>query len=72
MRLVDDATEVMDIPTESLTSQALSAYSTTPYFTSVANLEDVMITLIDPTVLSQTVTGMDDIADYVKAQLAEE
>lgn len=70
--LVIDAKEILDIPQNSLTASALAAYSKTPYFTTVANLENRMITIVDPTILSQTLTGMDAISEYVEAQLAEE
>ena len=48
------------------------AYSRTPYFTTVANLENRMITVVDPEILSQTLAGMDKIGEYVEAQLAQE
>ena len=70
--LVLDAKEILDIPESTLTTSGLMAYSKTPYFTSVANLENRMITVVDPEILSQTLSGMDEISDYVEAQLAEE
>jgi len=66
--LVIDAKEILDIPENSLTSAGLMAYSKTPYFTSVANLETRIITIVDPEILSQTLPGMDEIGEYVKAQ----
>ena len=69
--LVLEAKEILDITTDSLTTQGLMAYSKTPYFSSVANLEDRMITMIDPKVLSETLAGMEDIAEYVDSQLSE-
>lgn len=69
--LVIDAKEILDIPEDTLTSSALAAYSRTPYLTTVANLDNRMITIIDPTILSKTLTGMDAINEYVEAQLAE-
>ena len=70
--LVIDAKEILDIPESTLTTGGLLAYSKTAYFTSVANLENRMITIVDPEILSQTLSGMDAISDYVDAQLAEE
>lgn len=70
--LVLDAKEILDIPGSALTSSALMAYSRTPYFTSVANLENRMITVVNPEILSKTLAGMDEISDYVEAQLALE
>lgn len=70
--LVIDAKEILDIPESTLTTSGLMAYSRTAYFTAVANLEDRIITIVDPEILSQTLAGMDDISAYVEAQLAEE
>ncbi len=44
-----------------MTSSGFMAYSRTPYFTTVANLENRMITVVDPEILSQTLAGMDEI-----------
>ena len=70
--LVLDAKEILDIPEGSLTSSGLMAYSRTPYFTTVANLENRIITVVDPEILSKTLAGMDEISEYVIAQLALE
>ena len=48
------------------------AYSRTPYFTTVANLEDRMITVVDPEILSKTLSGMDEIGEYVASQRLQE
>jgi len=40
--------------------------------TTVANLENRMITVVDTEILSQTLAGMDKIGEYVEAQLAQE
>lgn len=69
--LVIDAKEILDIPESTLTSTGLLAYSRTPYFTSVANLENRMITIVDPEILSKTLPGMDEIGEYVGAQAVE-
>ena len=70
--LVLDAKEILDIPESLMTSSGLLAYSKTPYFTTVANLENRMITVVDPEILSQTLTGMVEISEYVEAQVSEE
>ena len=70
--LVLDAKEILDIPESALTSSGLMAYSRTPYFTTVANLENRIITVVDPEILSKTLAGMDEISEYVEAQLAQE
>ncbi|GEN84250.1 chemotaxis protein CheW [Sporosarcina luteola] len=70
--LVLDAKEILDIPESRLTSSGLMAYSRTPYFTTVANLDDRMITVVDAEILSTTLTGMDAINEYVEAQKIQE
>ena len=70
--LVLDAKEIIDIPKSSLTTSGLMAYSRTPYFTSVANLENRMITVVDPEILAQSLSGMDEIGDYVESQTTKE
>lgn len=69
--LVLDAKEIIDIPVHTLTDSSLMAYSRTPYFKTVANLEDRVVTVVDPEVLSQTLTGIDEIGAYVEAQAAK-
>ncbi|MGG0642941.1 chemotaxis protein CheW [Sporosarcina gallistercoris] len=69
--LVLEAKEILDIAADTLTSKALMAYSKTPYFSSVANLENRVITMIDPTILSNTLAGMDDITEYVDQKVSE-
>lgn len=70
--LVLDAKEILDIPESKLTSSGLMAYSRTPYFKTVANLEDRMITVVDAEILSRTLSGMDEIGEYVKTQRMQE
>ncbi|CAM3041206.1 chemotaxis protein CheW [Filibacter tadaridae] len=69
--LVLDAKEILDIPESLMTSSGLMAYSKTKYFTTVANLENRMITVIDPEILSRTLAGMNEIEEYVEAQLTQ-
>ncbi|MDS9471136.1 chemotaxis protein CheW [Sporosarcina pasteurii] len=69
--LVLDAKEIIDIPNNSLTDSALKVYSKTPYFTAVANLKARMITVVDPNVLAQTLSGMNEIGAYVEAKISE-
>lgn len=66
--LVLDAKEILELPENQLTSTALKAYSKTPYFTTVANLEKRVITVIDPEILASTLAGMDEISDYMREQ----
>lgn len=69
--LVLDAKEIIDIPNNSLKDSALKVYSKTPYFTAVANLKARMITVVDPNVLAQTLSGMNEIGAYVEAKISE-
>ncbi|MBE1553818.1 chemotaxis protein CheW [Sporosarcina limicola] len=69
--LVLDAKEILDIPEGSMSSTGLLAYSKTKYFITVANLENRIITVVDPEILSQTLAGMDEIDEYVKAQVVQ-
>lgn len=69
--LVLDAKEILDIPENALTSSGLMAYSMSSYFTTVANLENRMITVVDPAILAKTLVGMDKIGEYVEVQLAK-
>ena len=60
--LVLDAKEILDIPERCDDIFGIMAYSRTPYFTTVANLENRMITVVDPEILSKTLAGMDEIS----------
>ncbi|WP_432358706.1 chemotaxis protein CheW [Sporosarcina sp. UB5] len=70
--LVLDAKEILDIPESKLTSSGLMAYSRTPYFKTVANLEDRIITVVDAEILSKTLAGMDEIGEYVQTVQMQE
>lgn len=63
--LVLDAKEILDLPSESLKQIGLSNYSRTKFVSSVANLEERMITLIDPAVLVSTLEGVKEIKEYL-------
>ncbi|MFB1080744.1 chemotaxis protein CheW [Jeotgalibacillus sp. JSM ZJ347] len=62
---VKDAKEIIDIPSAQLKEIGLAAYKNTEYFTSVAQLEDRLITIIDPEVLTENLEGMKEIKDYM-------
>lgn len=66
--LVKDAKEILELPDNRLTSTALKTYSNTPYFITVANLANRVITVVDPTILSSSLAGMNEVAAYVKEQ----
>ncbi|MFC4411184.1 chemotaxis protein CheW [Chungangia koreensis] len=63
--LVLDAKEILDLPEDTLKQIGLSNYSRTKFVSSVANLENRMITLIDPTVLVTTLEGVKEIKEYM-------
>ena len=70
--LVLDAKEILDIPESKLTSSGLMAYSRTPYFKTVANLEDRLITVVDAEILSRTLSEIDKIEEYVQTVRMQE
>lgn len=70
--LVPEAKEILDIQSDCLTAKELMAFSKTPYFSSVANLENRMIIMIDPTTLLETLAGIEDIKKYVEQQVSED
>ncbi|WP_421379436.1 chemotaxis protein CheW [Bacillus salacetis] len=65
--VVHEAKEILDIPEGALTQVGLMAYSRTKYFSGVINLEDRLITMIDPDVLVESLDGIREIQDYMKA-----
>lgn len=66
--LVNEAKEILDIPADNLKQLGLIAYEKTTYFTGVANMESRLITLIDPSKLVESLEGIREIKDYLKAQ----
>lgn len=66
--VVKEAKEILEVPHESFTNVGLLAYSKTNYFSGIINLEDSMITQIDPDVLIESLEGMKEIKDYVNEQ----
>lgn len=66
--LVKEAKEIIEIPNESLKQMGLLAYQKTKFFTSVANLESRLITMIDPNILFESLDGIKDIREYMKQQ----
>lgn len=63
--LVLEAKEIIDLPGDSLKQIGLSNYSRTKFVSSVANLENRMITLIDTSVLVSTLEGVKEIKEYM-------
>ncbi|RLQ91125.1 chemotaxis protein CheW [Falsibacillus albus] len=66
--LVREAKEIIDIPSERLKQVGLMGYQSTKYFSGVANMEDGLITMIDPDILVSTLEGIKEIQEYVSAQ----
>ncbi|MCA1054743.1 chemotaxis protein CheW [Rossellomorea aquimaris] len=63
--VVKEAKEILEVADSSITDVGLLAYSKTTYFDSVINLDDRMITRIDPQVLVNSLEGIKEITDYV-------
>jgi purine-binding chemotaxis protein CheW len=65
--LVLEAKEILDIANENLKQIGFVNYSKTQYFSSVANLENRVVTIIDPTILVRTVDGIKEIQAYLES-----
>ncbi|MEI4770819.1 chemotaxis protein CheW [Psychrobacillus sp. FJAT-51614] len=70
--LVKEAKEILDIPTEDIKQIGLVNYTKTQYFTGVANLENRMITIVDPSILVRSLEGIKDIQSYLESAKKEE
>jgi purine-binding chemotaxis protein CheW len=66
--VVKEAKEILEVADASITDVGLLAYSKTKYFNGVINLENRMITKIDPEVLVGSLEGIKEIRDYVQEQ----
>ncbi|MFB6465901.1 chemotaxis protein CheW [Cytobacillus sp. Hz8] len=67
--LVQEAKEILDIPEENIKQVGLVAYQKTSYFTGVANLESRLITIVDPTILVQSLEGIKEIQEFMMKQV---
>ena len=65
--VVADAKEILDISPDLLKQMGLVNYAKTKYFTAVANLENRMITCVDPRVLVNSLEGIREIIDYMSS-----
>ena len=63
--LVQEAKEIIEIPQDKLQQVGLVAYHKTKYFSSIANLDERLITLIDPVSLLDVLEGIKEIKDYI-------
>lgn len=70
--VVSDAREILDIPAEQLMQVGLVNYQKTKYFTAVANLENRMITCVDPQVLVNSLEGVREIIEYMTKMQSDE
>jgi purine-binding chemotaxis protein CheW len=69
--LVNDAKEIIDIEPENLKQLGLVAFTKTSYFSSIANLDSRLITMIDPSKLVQSLEGIHEIQQYMKEHQEE-
>lgn len=70
--LVSDAREILDFSPDQLKQMGLVNYSKTKYFAAVANLENRMITCVDPKVLVNSLEGIREIIAYLHKMLNDE
>ncbi|WP_431029898.1 chemotaxis protein CheW [Lysinibacillus sp. LZ02] len=70
--VVTDAREILDFDPSVLKQVGLVNYAKTAYFTAVANLEDRMITCVDPKILVNSLEGIREIIEYLHKMLADE
>ena len=70
--LVREAKEILDIPDENLQQLGLMNYSKTQYFISIANLENRMITLVDPSILVKSLDGIKEIQAYLEEEKSKQ
>ncbi|MDF0727378.1 chemotaxis protein CheW [Cytobacillus sp. S13-E01] len=65
--IVDDAKEILDIPQEKIKQLNLLAYQKTSYFLGVANLENRLLTLLDPNNLFESLEGIKQIKEHMNS-----
>ena len=70
--VVTDAKEILDFDASGLKQVGLVNYAKTTYFTAVANLEDRMITCVDPKILVNSLEGIREIIEYLHKMLEDE
>lgn len=70
--LVEDAKEILDFDKTVLKQMGLVSYEKTKYFTAIANLEDRMISCVDPNILVNSLDGIREIISYLHEMLANE
>lgn len=70
--VVSEAKEIMNFADNEIKQIGLVNYSKTRYFSAVANLENRMITCVEPNVLVNSLEGIREIIEYLHKVLEEE
>lgn len=70
--VVTEAKEILDLDESILKQMGLVNYAKTKYFTAVANLENRMITYVDPKILVNSLEGIREIIEYLRKMNADE
>ena len=70
--VVSDAREIIDIEPGLLKQMGLVNYQRTQYFTAVANLENRMITCVEPKILVNSLDGIREIINYLHKMTEDE
>lgn len=63
--VVTEAKEILDFEPGQLKQMGLVNYAKTRYFTAVANLENRMISCVDPLILVDSLEGIREIIEYL-------
>lgn len=69
--LVKEAKEIIEIPSDSQNQLGFVAYQKTKYFSSIANLDDRLITMINPAVMLEVLDGVKEIKEYLAEKKKE-
>lgn len=69
---VSDAKEILNFESAMIKQRGLVNYEKTKYFTAVANLEDRIISCIDPAILVNSLEGIREIVQYLQKMLENE
>ncbi|KHD86013.1 chemotaxis protein CheW [Heyndrickxia ginsengihumi] len=69
--LVEEASDIIEIPEEAMKQIGLIAYQKTQYFSAIANLENRLITIIDPDILVNSLDGIKEIVEYMDQEKLE-
>lgn len=64
--IVTEAKEILDLDETLLKQVGLVNYAKTKYFTAVANLENRMVTYVEPKILVESLEGIREIIDYLR------